>query len=196
MPVGTPAMNWSELVAQAATASDDFSSLEAGTYDFIVEDAKFKLSKTNKKQFTMTLLVDSPAPQRGRKAFYNVTLDASTPAFVIRRYFTDMALFGLDTAFYQTQPSEETVVNRLKNQKVSCELTYKESTKGGSAFAQFKFLRNLGMAAPVQQATQPPVNQPDQFTQTPAAPEAPATPTPVAAATTMPAGVPPLPPMM
>lgn len=216
MPIGAQTMKWGEVIAKAAEAPS-FQHLEPGTYELIAYDALFKTNAAGVTQFHLKLMVDSPAEKRGQKdtAFYTVYGNDVKPA-AVKAFMEAVAVFGLDTAFFATEPSQETVVNRIKNQKVLCEVVLTKSNKPGDdrEFTNYRFKRNLGMAstaplpaqtatpAPVQtpapvpvtpdQTTAPVVNAPvaSQADSVPSVPEAPATPSPVAAT------VPILPPMI
>ena len=194
MPIGMTTTNWAELAAKAAEAPD-YSNIEAGTYDLIVEKAEFGTTQTGKEKFSVTFIVDSPAESRGKKAFWNTTLGSDMNPVGARIWMNDMAVFGVDAAFFATNPTNEVVAAKLLNQKVNVTISYVNNKTGDKEFPRFKFNRNLGMAkiqAPVQQPmtapTQPiattvpePVQQAPVAT--PASPAAPAT------------AVPPLPPM-
>lgn len=199
MPIGTQTMNWAALAAKAAEAPD-YSNLEAGTYDFIVEKAEFGKTQTGKDKFAVTFIVDSPAESRGRRAYWNTTLGEDMNPTVARIWMNDMAVFGADAAFFATNPTNEMTEAKLLNQKVNATLTYVKGKTGDSEFPRFKFNRNLGMAG-VQAPAAAPAQQAPAPTQAAPTPEpAPATPAqPVAATPAAPAApataVPPLPPM-
>lgn len=196
-----PVTSWNDLLDGAGDAGKAFEPLADGRYDFVVTEAKAGMSKTEKKRYSITATVES-GPNAKRKVFHDFYLSPDN-ANALGFFFRNMAVLGLDNAFFRGNPNDEQIVAGLQGKRfigeVETEEWPKESGKKRNRIKSFSTPRpgapgpgvpgpSAVLAAPAAPPVAPPAAPPvaPPVAPPPAQPAAPApgpeiTPTPAAA---------------
>lgn len=79
-----------------------------GDYAVVVDKAEFKLTQKNSEPMWVLTLKVTAGPYTGRTIRHNLVL-SSTHTFMVNRFFSHMAVLGLDSSFFDANPSPDAV---------------------------------------------------------------------------------------
>lgn len=79
-----------------------------GDYAVVVDKAEFKLTQKNSEPMWVLTLKVTAGPYTGRTIRHNLVL-SSTHTFMVNRFFSHMAVLGLDASFFDANPSPDAV---------------------------------------------------------------------------------------
>lgn len=136
-----PAKSWKELMNDAEEGAKEFAILDEGMYAFVVKDAA-KVGQTSKEnpKFTINPSVES-GPRANARVFHDFIVSES--AYAMKNFFFgDLAVLGLNSSFFDTNPSEQQIAQALQGRRFVAEV-YHEEGNNGKTYAR---LRNF--AAP------------------------------------------------
>lgn len=166
-------ISWSQLVNEAGTA-DQFEAVPAGPYLLKVESATAKTASTGKKMFAIKYRIQG-GPHNNRVIFNNIVLTTDN-ANALGYFFRNMAAHGLDRSYFASDPSDDQIVNALRDREVRADLGIRQyngenqnEIKNYYAAASQGGAPQPGAAAqPPAPAPQPPAPAPQPPVQAPA----------------------------
>lgn len=111
----SPAQSWGDLLKDAGDSGKAFEPLEDSSYDFVIAKAEAGQTKTDKKKFTITAEVEN-GPFAKRKVWHDFIISPDSPA-ALGFFFRNMAVLGLDGAFFAANPNDEQIVAALTGKR-------------------------------------------------------------------------------
>lgn len=122
-----PLKSWKDLVTDAGDSGQAFEPLPDGVYDFVIDNAEHRTSAKGKDGYNITALVES-GPYAKRRVFNTFWISPDSPT-ALGIFFRQMTALTLDLAFFQTDPSNEQIVAKLKGKRFRGTVT-KETYQG------------------------------------------------------------------
>lgn len=124
-----PAMSWKELMNQAEEGAKEFAILDEGMYSFVVKDAA-KVGVTSKEnpKFTINPSVEA-GPRANARVFHDFIVSDS--AYAMKNFFFgDLAILGLGSSFFDTNPTEQQIAQALQGRRFVAEVFHEEGNNG------------------------------------------------------------------
>lgn len=174
----SPAVSWKALREESSEATAGFAPLEAGLYNFIINDPA-KIGKTGKghPKFTINPSVES-GPRAKSRIFHDFNLSDSAFANG-KHFFGALAALGLNDSFFDADPSQDQIAQALQGRRFTAEV-FDETGSDGVVRAK---IRNItaavapsGLAGPGGPGMVPTMAANPGIPTTPAAPVAPQAP--------------------
>lgn len=95
-----------------------------GDYVTIVTKAEATRASTGKPMIKLQLTI-ADGPKRDRRVFTQLTLTADNP-FALQKWFSNLAAFGLDSKYFDGNPSLERIATDLMNRGVIITVGHRE----------------------------------------------------------------------
>lgn len=119
-----PLKTWDQLVEDAGDAGKSFEPLNDGDYDFVITESSHRVSQTGKDGYNITAKVEA-GPYKGRIVYNTFYISPDSPA-ALGIFFRQMAVLGLDAAFFKTNPTNEQITAALTNKHFRGSVTTSE----------------------------------------------------------------------
>jgi len=107
-----PLKSWNDLLDDAGGAGGDFEPLPDGDYDFVISKSEATQTKAGKTMYKVQCSVEN-GPNKGRIVFNNFVISPESPT-ALSIFFRQMNLLGLNREFFNSNPSDHQVAERLK----------------------------------------------------------------------------------
>lgn len=107
-------IDWAALAKEAEAA---FSPVPAGDYNALVTEASAVVASTGKPMVKVKFKI-TDGPHANRVIFNNFVVSADNPTSM-GFFFKHMKAFGMDAAFFASQPTMDAIAERMTNQTVT-----------------------------------------------------------------------------
>jgi hypothetical protein len=191
-----PLKSWNDLLDDAGGAGNDFEPLPEGDYDLVITKSEALQTKNGKTMYKVQCSVEQ-GPHKGRTVWNNFVISPESPT-ALSIFFRQMNVLGLDRAYWQSDPSDHQVAEKLKGARFRGQLiTRSFNGQESNEIKQFFTPRALaagpgsGPSAPAPAAAPPaaPAPAPAPAFAAPAPAAAPPQPAPPAPAAAPPAPI-------
>lgn len=102
------------------------STVLQGDYPVVVDKVEFKRTQKNSEPMWVVTFKVTAGPYTGRTVRHNMVL-SGVHNFMVNRFFREMAVLGLDDAFFDAQPSPDSVSASITGRH--CIATFKEGSE-------------------------------------------------------------------
>jgi len=109
----TGSVNWGEVIQEAREGGGSFEPIPAGDYDLLVTNPTHKVSQGGKMMYVIEATVQG-GPYNGRKIWDNLVVSPDSGT-AMGYFFKKMKAIGLPTEYFQGGPSDDQIVNDLRN---------------------------------------------------------------------------------
>lgn len=190
-----PLRSWNDLMEEAGGAGNSFEPLTDGDYDFVIVECNAQQAKTSGKTMYVAKCQVENGPNKGRLVWHNFVISPENPN-ALAWFFRNMNVLGLDRAYFNTDPADHQVAQRLTGARFRGQVVTRTwNNQEKNEIKQFYTPREAGPGAqvgggapaPAPAPAAPPAPSPAYAAPAPAA--APAPPSPPAPATPPPAPV-------
>jgi hypothetical protein len=184
-----PAKSWKDLMNDAEKGAKEFEIVAEGPYTFVIKEPA-KVGQTSKENPKFTIKASIESGERANALVFHDFIVSDSPYAMKNFFFGDLAILGLNSSFFDTNPSEQQIAQALLGKRFTAEVYHEEATNGKT----YARLRNfsaptsaapsagvpgglpVAAAHPVPAATTSPIAAPsiESPWATPAAPVAPA----------------------
>lgn len=134
-----PVVSWADRMNSAEEGAKEFELLPPNVYSFVIKDAA-KVGETSKGNPKFTI---NPSVESGERANARVFHDfsVSESAYAMKNFFFgDLAILGLGTEFFNSNPSDQQIAQALQGRRFTAEV-FHEDGSNGKTYAR---LRNFG----------------------------------------------------
>lgn len=107
-----PLKSWTDLLDDAGGAGNDFEVLPEGDYDLVITKSEALQTKNSKTMYKVQCSVEQ-GPHKGRTVWNNFVISPESPT-ALSIFFRQMNILGLDRAYWQSDPSDHQVAEKLK----------------------------------------------------------------------------------
>lgn len=107
-----PLKSWNDLLDDAGGAGNDFEVLPEGDYDLVITKSEALQTKNSKTMYKVQCSVEQ-GPHKGRTVWNNFVISPESPT-ALSIFFRQMNILGLDRAYWQSDPSDHQVAEKLK----------------------------------------------------------------------------------
>lgn len=109
----TNSVNWGEVIQEAREGGGSFEPIPQGDYDLLITNPSHKVSQGGKKMYVVEATVQG-GPYNGRKIWDNLVVSPESGT-AMGYFFKKMKAIGLPVDYFQSQPSDDQIVNDLRN---------------------------------------------------------------------------------
>lgn len=102
------------------------STVLQGDYPVVVDKVEFKRTQKNSEPMWVLTLKVTAGPYANRTVRHNMVL-SGVHNFMVNRFFREMAVLGLDDAFFDAQPSPDSISAAITGRH--CIATFKEGSE-------------------------------------------------------------------
>ena len=143
-----PAKSWKDLMNEANEGAKEFEILPEAMYSFVIKDAA-KVGQTGKglPKFTINPSVES-GDRANARVFHTFSVSES-PYAMKNFFFGDLAILGLGTEFFESNPSPDQIASALQGRRFVAEVFHEEGNDGsGKKYARLRNFSAPTGAAP------------------------------------------------
>lgn len=105
-------VNWADVIEEAKSGGGSFEPVPDGDYDLLVTEASASTTQAGKPMYTIETTVQG-GPSNGRKIWDRLVVSADNGR-AMGFFFRKMKAIGLPVDFFQTQPTDDQIVQALK----------------------------------------------------------------------------------